>query len=148
DAGPSHTRGECGMAEHVSATIEALLQEQRSYPPSEEFRHQANVNDPGLYAQAAADPEAYWAEQARRLDWFTPWTTTLEWNLPFAKWFVGGTLNAAYNCLDRHVQAGKGERVAYHWEGEPGDTRTITYRQLLDDVCRCANVLKELGVQK
>jgi acetyl-CoA synthetase len=137
------------MAEQVSATIEALLREQRSFPPSQEFRRQANVNDERIYAQAAADPEAYWADQARRLDWFSPWTDTLQWDLPYAKWFVGGTLNAAYNCLDRHVQAGRGDRVAYYWEGEPvGEARTITYRDLLDDVCRCANALKALGVRR
>ena len=136
------------MAEDTYATIEALLHERRSFPPSEAFRRQANVASDEIYARAAADPEAYWAEQARTLHWFTPWQRTLEWDLPFAKWFVGGTLNVSYNCLDRHVQAGLGAKVAYHWEGEPGDTRTISYAELLDDVCRCANALKALGVQK
>src|SRR6185312_3095440 len=116
------------------------------FPPPEEFRRRAVLTDPEVYKRAAADPEAYWATQAARLDWYSPWTKVLEWNLPYAKWFVGGTLNVSYNCLDRHVKAGQGDRVAYHWEGEPGDTRTITYADLLDDVCRCANALKELGV--
>ncbi|HVA92281.1 MAG TPA: AMP-binding protein, partial [Chloroflexota bacterium] len=136
------------MAEPPSATIEALFEERRSFPPSEEFRRQALLTDPEVYARAAADPEAYWASQAGRLDWFTPWTTVLEWNLPYAKWFVGGALNVSYNCLDRHVRAGLGDRVAYFWEGEPGDTRVITYRALLDDVCKCANALKALGVAR
>ena len=136
------------MADQPGATIEALFEERRSFPPSEAFRRQALLSDPEVYARAAADPEAYWAAQAGRLDWFTPWATVLEWNLPYAKWFVGGTLNVSYNCLDRHVQAGLGDRVAYYWEGEPGDTRVITYRQLLDDVCRCANALKAMGVTR
>ncbi|HYO40745.1 MAG TPA: acetate--CoA ligase, partial [Nocardioidaceae bacterium] len=96
----------------------------------------------------AADPLAFWAEQAGRLSWSKPWDQVLDWsNPPFAKWFVGGKLNVAYNCVDRHVEAGHGEQVAYHWEGEPGDTRTITYAQLKDDVCKAANALVELGVQ-
>jgi acetyl-CoA synthetase len=136
------------MADQQVATIEALMQEQRSFPPPVDFARQANVSSPEIYATAAADPEAYWAEQARRLDWFTPWHTVLEWNLPYARWFVGGTLNVAYNCVDRHVKAGRGERVAYYWEGEPGDTRVITYQELLDEVCRCANALKSLGVRR
>ncbi|MGH2389099.1 MAG: AMP-binding protein, partial [Chloroflexota bacterium] len=136
------------MAEQSGATIEALFEERRSFPPPEEFRRRAVLTDPEVYKRAAADPEGYWASQAARLDWYSPWTTVLEWDLPYAKWFVGGTLNVSYNCLDRHVKAGQGERVAYHWEGEPGDTRTITYGDLLDDVCRCANALKELGVRR
>jgi acetyl-CoA synthetase len=136
------------MAEQSGATIEALFEERRSFPPPEEFRRRAVLTDPEVYKRAAADPEAYWATQAARLDWYSPWTKVLEWNLPYAKWFVGGTLNVSYNCLDRHVKAGQGDRVAYHWEGEPGDTRTITYADLLDNVCRCANALKELGVRR
>jgi acetyl-CoA synthetase len=100
-----------------------------------------------VYDVAAADPEAFWADAARTtLSWSTDFHTTLEWDLPFAKWFIGGELNVAYNCVDRHVEAGNGDRVAFHWEGEPGDTRTITYTDLLDDVSRFANALRHLGV--
>ena len=128
--------------------IENLLAETRTFPPGEVFVKHAEFNDPDIYDQAAADPENFWAEQAKELDWITPWSTVLEWELPFAKWFIGGQLNASTNCLDRHVDAGHGERVAYHWEGEPGDTRTITYSDLLAEVSRFANVLKSLGVTK
>ncbi len=108
----------------------------------------AVVADSSLYERAGADPEGFWADQAAALHWFEPWHTVLEWDLPFAKWFVGGTLNVSFNCLDRHVDAGLGDRVAYHFEGEPGDTRTITYAELLADVERFANVLKGLGVRR
>jgi acetyl-CoA synthetase len=130
-------------------TIEAYYLEERTFPPSEDFRHRALVDDDRLYAQADKDWEGFWAAQAEELvTWFTPWDRVLEWELPFAKWFVGATLNVAYNCLDRHVEAGRGDRVAYHWEGEPGDTRSITYRELLSEVARFANVLKGLGVRR
>jgi len=130
-------------------TIEDYYTEDRSFPPSEEFRATALVSDRSLFDEAAADREAFWARQAReRLSWFDDFHTTLEWELPFAKWFVGGTLNVSYNCLDRHVLAGLGERIAYHWEGEPGDTRTITYAELLDEVCRLSNAMKDLGVRR
>jgi len=132
-------------AQHEIA-IEALLEEHRHFPPPPEFAARATVNDPSIYEQAAADPEAYWAGEAARLDWTAPWQTTLEWEPPFAKWFVGGRLNVSANCLDRHVAAGRGDKVAYHWEGEPGDRKTISYADLLADVERCANALKELGV--
>jgi acetyl-CoA synthetase len=128
--------------------IEALLEEDRSFPPPPSFAEQALVADPGIYERAAADPEAFWAEQASTLEWTRPWDTVLEWDPPFVKWFLGGTLNASVNCLDRHVAAGGGDKVAYHWEGEPGDTRTITYRELLDEVCRLANGLRSLGLGK
>ena len=102
-----------------------------------------------LYDEANADDEAFWARQASELvEWFEPWNTVLDWQLPYAKWFEGGTLNVAHNCLDRHVNAGNGGRVAIHWEGEPGDTRTITYQDLLDEVSQFSNALKDLGVQK
>jgi len=130
------------------AAIEELLLEERTFPPPPGFADQAVVRDGSEYDKAAADWEAFWAEQARALEWFEPWHTTLEWNPPFAKWFVGGTLNVSVNCLDRHVARGLGDRVAYHWEGEPGDTRTITYAQLLEEVQRFANVLKGLGVRR
>jgi acetyl-CoA synthetase len=130
-------------------TIEALLQEGRTFPPSDEFRARAKVTDDSLYREADADVEAFWRRQAEKyVSWFSPFDTVLEWDLPFARWFGGGTLNVSYNCLDRHVEAGHGDRVAYHWEGEPGDVRTITYAQLLDEVCRFANALTALGVQR
>jgi acetyl-CoA synthetase len=128
-------------------TIEAYYLESRTFPPPDGFTDEALIGDDGIYAQAE-DWQAFWAEQAKALDWFKPWDTVLEWDLPFAKWFVGGKLNVSYNCLDRHVAAGRGDRVAFHWEGEPGDTRTITYEQLLDEVQRFANVLKSLDVAR
>ncbi|MFM8862044.1 MAG: acetate--CoA ligase, partial [Acidimicrobiia bacterium] len=138
------------MAEGTTEpTIEDYFREDRVFPPSEQFRAQALVTDDSLYREAEADVEAFWARQARELlTWRTDFDTTLEWDLPFAKWFLGGTLNVSENCLDRHVAAGRGDRVAFHWEGEPGDTRTITYAELLDEVCRFANVLKGLGVRQ
>ncbi len=132
----------------MSEAIEDLLSEDRTFPPPSEFKQQALVTGAEIYDEADEDREGFWARQAAELDWFTEWDTILEWDPPYAKWFVGGTLNVAYNCLDRHVEAGKGDKVAYHWEGEPGDTRTITYAELLDDVQRTANALKELGVGK
>ncbi|MBA2276217.1 MAG: acetate--CoA ligase [Chloroflexia bacterium] len=130
------------------ATIEALYAEDRTFPAPPEFAAQANVADRSVYEQAEADPEAFWAEQARQLSWFKPWDTVLEWEQPFAKWFVGGQLNASVNCLDRHVDAGHGDRVAFYWEGEPGDTKALTYAELLREVAKCANALKELGVRR
>ncbi|MHB8439872.1 MAG: acetate--CoA ligase [Acidimicrobiales bacterium] len=130
------------------AAIEDFYLEQRTVAPPEPFRAQANYADPSVYGEAGADPEAFWARQAGALDWFTPWKTVLEWDPPFAKWFVGGKLNVSYNCLDRHVQAGNGERVAFHWIGEPGDTASITYAELLNEVERFANVLNHLGIRK
>ena len=132
----------------MSKALEDLLKENRSFAPSDEFRRNALVSDAKVYEQAAADPRAFWDQQARDLDWFSEWDTTLEWEPPYAKWFVGGTLNASYNCLDRHVEAGRGDRVAFHWEGEPGDQRTITYAQLLEETTKFAGVLKSLGVAK
>jgi acetyl-CoA synthetase len=128
--------------------IEALLSEDRVFEPPEAFVKAAIVDDPGIYERASADPQAFWAEQAERLSWSRRWDTVMEWSPPWVKWFVGGTLNVSVNCLDRHVEAGGGDKVAFHWEGEPGDTRTITYRDLLDDVCRFANALKDLGVRR
>ncbi|HUF59521.1 MAG TPA: acetate--CoA ligase [Actinomycetota bacterium] len=128
--------------------IDALLEEKRVFPPPPSFVEKAVISDPAIYARAAEDPEAFWAEQAERLNWSRRWDTVMEWTPPFVKWFVGGMLNASVNCLDRHVEAGGGDKVAYHWEGEPGDTRTITYRELLDEVSRLANGLRSLGVGK
>jgi acetyl-CoA synthetase len=129
--------------------IDALSFEQRKFPPSASFVATAHANNRDLFVEAENDHEAFWARQAREsVTWNTPWTQVCEWDLPFSEWFIGGTLNVSYNCLDRHVVAGKGEKVAFHWEGEPGDTRTVTYSQLLDEVQRFANVLKSLGVEK
>ena len=130
-------------------TIEDYQVEDRTFPPSPDFVADALVTDRSLYDEADADYEAFWARQARDLlTWHDDFHTTLEWERPFAKWFAGGTLNVAENCVDRHVAAGRGDKVAFHWEGEPGDTRTITYADLLDEVQRFANVLKGLGVAK
>ncbi|HEV2528884.1 MAG TPA: acetate--CoA ligase [Thermomicrobiales bacterium] len=128
--------------------IESLATEDRVFPASEAFRATANVSDPAEYDRAKADPEAWWAEQAGQLDWFRPWDTVLDWQEPFARWFDGGQINVAYNCLDRHVANGLGDKVAYYWEGEPGDRRTVTFAELLTEVQQCANALKSLGVRK
>jgi acetyl-CoA synthetase len=128
-------------------TLSNLSTESRSFPPSEEFAAQANATAE-WYDRADADRDAFWSEQAERLSWSKTWDTVLEWDAPFAKWFVGGQLNVAYNCVDRHVEAGNGDRVAFHWEGEPGDSRTITYAALKDEVSKAANALTELGVGK
>jgi acetyl-CoA synthetase len=131
-----------------SHSLENLLREERRFPPSEEFAANA-VATAELYDRANADWLGFWADQARELlSWETDFGDTLDWsNPPFARWYVGGTLNAAYNCVDRHVEAGHGDRVAIHFEGEPGDTRDITYRDMQKEVCRAANVLTELGVR-
>jgi acetyl-CoA synthetase len=130
-------------------TIDALSHENRRFPPSAEFSSGAHVADGGLHNEAAADLEAFWARQASELiTWQQPWSKVLEWDLPYAKWFVDGKLNVAENCLDRHVNAGFGDKVAIHWEGEPGDTRTITYAELLAEVETFSNALKSLGVAK
>ncbi|WP_433143974.1 acetate--CoA ligase [Actinomadura nitritigenes] len=129
-------------------TLSNLLQETRSFPPPAELAAAANVKAEA-YDEAAADRLGYWAEQAGRLTWSKRWDEILDWsNPPFAKWFVGGELNAAYNCVDRHVEAGLGAKIAYHWEGEPGDTRTLTYADLQREVNKTANALLELGVRK
>jgi len=132
----------------MSSTIDTLLQESRHFPPSEEFRRQANFQDPAIYADALRDPLAYWESWAKQLHWFEPWNQVLDWKLPNAQWFVGGKLNACYNCVDRHVAAGLGDKRAFVWEGEPGDLRTLTYKDAKDEVSRIANALKELGIQK
>jgi len=130
-------------------TIDALQWEKRKFPPSDAFKKNTLVAGTFLYDEANEDYEAFWARQASELvSWDTEWDTICEWNLPYSKWFVGGQLNVSYNCLDRHVIAGKGDKVAFHFEGEPGDSRTITYSQMLDEVQKFANVLKGLGVNK
>jgi acetyl-CoA synthetase len=135
------------MAESNPA-IENLFSEARTFSPPDEFKARALVTDRSLHEQAERDLEGFWAEEARRLRWTRDWDRVLEWDLPFAKWFAGGQLNVSDNCLDRHVEAGGGDKVAYHWVGEPGDTRTITYAELRDEVARFANALKSLGVRK
>jgi acetyl-CoA synthetase len=130
-----------------SSAIEALLEESRRFPPSPEFAAQANAQ-PGIYAQAERDYVEFWASWARTLEWIKPFTVALDWNEPFARWFGDGQLNVSANCLDRHVRAGRGDKVAYYFEGEPGDRRTITYRELLDDVNRFANGLRKLGIRR
>jgi acetyl-CoA synthetase len=132
----------------LDAELAALLDVETFEPPAE-FREQALLNDPAVYEQAAADPQAWWVKQAEGLDWFQKWTRVLDDDdPPFYKWFTGGTLNVSYNCLDRHVIAGRGDRIAYHWRGEEGQERDITYAQLLGEVERLANALKDLGVRK
>jgi len=130
------------------AAIENLFREGRTFPPPAAFAEQANASDPGVYAVADADWQGWWAGHAESLRWSAPWSEVLRWEPPHAQWFVGGTLNVSDNCLDRHVEAGHGDQVAYHWEGEPGDRRTLTYAELLDEVCRCANALRSLGVAR
>jgi acetyl-CoA synthetase len=131
----------------VERTIEAPLQERRTFEPPEDFAAKANATDPSIYNDALADPESWWASQAERLDWFQPWEEVFRWDAPHHEWFIGGKLNASYNCLDRHLDS-HGDRIAYHWVSEPGETRSISYRELHDEVCRLANVLKDLGVGK
>ncbi len=141
-AGGDHAEGE-----ELEAQLGELLAVER-FPPPEEFREHAVLNDPSVYERAAADPEGWWAAQAERLDWFQKFSGVLdEQNPPFYKWFTGGSLNASYNCLDRHVIAGRGERIALHWRGEDGSERDITYAQLLAEVERLASALKQLGVR-
>jgi acetyl-CoA synthetase len=126
--------------------IENLLAERRTFAPDAAFSAQANAQ-PGIHEEAERDYVNFWERLAReRIDWATPFETTLEWELPFARWFVGGQLNIAYNCLDRHVERGLGDKVAYHWIGEPGDTRTLTYADLQREVAKAANALRELGI--
>ena len=136
------------MANELNA-IDALSYEQRKFPPSPEFKASAIVSDQSLYEEGERDFEAYWARHARELvSWSQPFTKTLEWDPPYAEWFSDGTLNVSYNCLDRHVLAGRGDKVAFYWEGEPGDSRVITYAELLEEVQKFANVLKRLGIKK
>jgi acetyl-CoA synthetase len=136
------------MSDSKSNTIETLLNESRHFPPSSEFSAQANINSQDVVDEAHTDWQGWWATWAEKLTWDKKWDSVLQWEEPFAKWFDGGKLNASVQCLDRHVAAGLGSRVAYHWEGEPGDTRELTYQDMLDGVCKTANGLKELGIVK
>src|SRR5213080_2111580 len=132
----------------MSETLSNPSHEELRFPPSEEFAAQANVKA-DAYEEGDADRLAFWAKQAERLSWAEKWTEVLDWSdKPFAKWFVGGKLNVAYNCVDRHVEAGNGDRVAYHWRGEEGEELEITYADLHRDVQKLANALKDLGVSK
>ncbi len=132
----------------ASTSVDALLEENRIFKPSAAFKNKAHVKDNGLYTKAARNPNAFWAECARDLHWFKKWTKVLDWKPPFAKWFVGGKLNACYNCVDRHVENGQRNKAALIWEGEPGDSRTLTYWDLYREVNKLANVLKSLGIKK
>ncbi|GIW97616.1 MAG: hypothetical protein KatS3mg111_0949 [Pirellulaceae bacterium] len=132
--------------------VDSVMVESRVFPPPAEFAARARIKSmeeyQRLYDRSLADPQAFWAAEAREhLHWFEPFTEVLDWQLPFAKWFVGGKTNASYNCLDANLERGHGDRTAIIWEGEPGDTRQLSYRQLHEQVCRFANVLKNLGVQ-
>ena len=131
-----------------SPVFEDLLHEEREFPPTKAFTAQANVRDRSLYERAEADPEGYWEDRAKELDWFTPWKTVMNWEPPHVKWFEGGTLNISHNCLDRHLEGPRRNKAAFIWEGEDGEVRTVTYLQLHREVCRFANALKGLGVGK
>jgi acetyl-CoA synthetase len=128
--------------------LAVLLHEGRRFDPSAEFRAQANASDPDIHERASADPETFWEKFASELEWFRPWEKVLEWKPPHAEWFVGGQLNASYNCLDRHLTGARRNKAALVWEGEPGDTKVLTYFELQREVARFANVLKGLGVKK
>ncbi len=135
----------------AAQNIDSILHESRTFPPPAEFSKNATIHSKEEYdklcARAAADPEGFWADIARELHWFEPWTKVLEWDCPWAKWFVGGKINLSYNCLDRHVATWRKNKAAIIWEGEPGEVRTYTYQQLLTEVCKFANVLKSLGIK-
>lgn len=140
------------MSEINQSAIESTQIETRIFPPPAEFSERAHIKSyeeyERIYDEAAKNPEEFWASAAESLHWFKKWDTILEWNEPFAKWFVGGKLNISYNCLDRHLESARRNKAAFIWEGEPGEIRTITYQQLHSEVCKFANVLKNLGIEK
>jgi acetyl-CoA synthetase len=141
------------MGQQRTGQLDTVMQESRVFPPPAEFSARARIKSideyQRLWDEAAADPAAFWGRIAKdELHWFEPFTKSLEWEEPFAKWFVGGKTNASYNCLDKHVAEGRGNRTAFLWEGEPGDTRKLTYAELLTEVKKFANVLKSLGVKQ
>ena len=137
------------MADASDRILEALLQEKRQFAAPKEFAKKANVSSAAVYRKAERNPERFWAEFAKELQWDRPWKKVLEWKPPKAKWFLGGKLNIAYNCVDRHVEAGRGDKVAYYWEGEPeGDRREVTFAELQRETTKLANALRSLGVQK
>src|SRR5919205_2212204 len=136
----------------MSSSIDSILKETRVFKPAEAFSEHAHIQSleqyEQLYREAEADPEGFWAKIAADLHWFKPWDKVLEWNEPFAKWFIGGQLNISDNCLDRHLSTWRKNKAALIWEGEPGETRTLTYNQLLLEVSKFANALKSLGIKK
>jgi acetyl-CoA synthetase len=136
------------MPDNKQEKLDALLQENRKFPPSAEFRAQANANDEEIYARARKDPEGFWEAEARKLDWFAPWNKVCEWNAPWAKWFLGAKVNVTYNCVDRHAASARRNKAALVWEGEPGDQRVLTFGMLEREVNRFSNALKSLGVRK
>ena len=135
-----------------AANIESVLKEARKFPPPADFAKKAHIPSMAEYERLAQwardDPDGFWAKQAERLHWFKKWDKVLEWNEPFARWFVGGKTNVSYNCLDLHLKTWRRNKAALLWEGEPGDQRTLTYQQLHREVCKFANVLKGLGLKK
>ncbi len=140
------------MADLSSLNITSVLQEQRKFECPKEFRQQAHINSledyERIYKESVEDPEKFWAKIANDLHWFKKWDKVLEWDCPWAKWFVGGQMNLSYNCLDRHVETWRKNKAAIIWESEPGEVRTLTYQQLHREVQKFANVLKGLGVKK
>src|SRR5579863_2842119 len=140
------------MTPTTTTDIQSTLHEHRVFDPPPEFSSRAHIRSMAdyerLYEEADRDPESFWARIASELDWFEPWKKVLEWDAPWAKWFVDGKLNLSHNCLDRHVRTWRKNKAAIIWEGEPGEIRTLTYLQLLSEVSKCANVLKSLGVKK
>jgi acetyl-CoA synthetase len=136
------------MSSPSEKSLDALLDERRTFPPPADFYKNATWNDPSIYERAAKDPEGFWAEESKHLAWFAPWQRILEWNAPWAKWFVGGKLNVTYNCVDRHAHSARRNKAAIVWEGEPGDSRVLTFGMLEREVNRFANALKSLGVVK
>ena len=136
----------------INPNLETILREHRVFPPPEEFAKAAHIKSLAeyrkMYQRSVSDPEGFWAEIARDLHWFAPWQKVLEWDLPWAKWFVGGKINLCYNCVDRHVLNGRADKMAIVWEGEPGEVRRLTFRELQVEVQRFANVLKSLGIKK
>src|SRR4029079_17986533 len=135
-----------------SQDLDSLLREARIFPPPPEFSQKAHIKSleqyEQMYKQSIEDPEAFWAGVAKELHWFKPWDKVLDWNLPTAKWFVGGKMNLSYNCLDRQVESGRADKTAIIWEGEPGEIRRLTYAELLTEVQRFANGLRALGIKK
>jgi acetyl-CoA synthetase len=128
--------------------IDVLLQENRKFEPGTDFASAARVSSDAIYEKAAADPEAFWEAEARELEWIKPWDSVMSWTPPHVKWFEGGKLNVAVNCIDRHIRSATRNKAALIWEGEPGDRRTLTYWDLYCEVNRFSNVLRELGVEK
>src|SRR5262249_32196913 len=139
------------MSSPTATNITSVLKETRQFPPLSAFAAQAHIKSLAeyerLWKRAADDPEGFWAEQAQSLHWFTKWNKVLEWKEPFAKWFVGGKVNASYNCLDRHLAGPRKNKAAIIWEGEPGDSRVLRYQDLHREVCKFANVLKKIGIK-